>query len=307
MSNSFGLAIQGPQEITGNSSTTFTFPGDIAPGGYMYGFSQLNLNAGEAGDSQQAFSISLSDDGGGGSNSVTVTQKLNGFNTSSSSYVTCLAALGESLPNNLFFGNTVQTPIGTVATTNPISPTGPLAVATAALSGFSLSFGEKSDMDGIGASVGVAMNPDGTLGLLGTASLIGDEDGIDPNSTVTGSILVITTPIGSAGVGVYMQETTGTGEHLWQYVLWDATELAVFLQSFYAQFPIIDGIDTPTFTSLSVGGTSFSLGDNNGNPGFAQGNVPFNAVGYLGVTSSGATDNTPAQYQVASYLLVGVT
>ncbi len=237
---------------------------------------------------------------------MTVTQTLGGFNTSSSSYVTCLAAVAPNLPSNLFFANITQTTIGTPATANPVTPTGPLSVA--ALSGFSLSFGESSDLDGIGASVGVAMSPDGALAVLGTASLIGDEDGIEPNSTVTGSMMVITTPIDSAGIGVAMQQTTGTDDSLSQYVLSGANDLGVFLQSFYLQFPISDGAATPMLISLSVGGSSFSLGSEGGESGYAQGQVPFNASGYLGVTYYGRkTETTVSQYQVANYLLVGLT
>jgi hypothetical protein len=302
MANSFGLEISGPQEISGNGSTTFTFSGDIAPGGYLYGFSQLNLNAGEIVAYQQDFTISLSDNGGGGGNSVTVTQSLGGFNSSSSSYVTCIAVVASELPPGLYFANNTQTIIGAPSTTNPITPTAPPQVAVAALSGFSLSFSKGSSLDGIGASVGVSMSPaDGSLAMLGTASLIGGSKiGIQPTSTVNGSALVLSQP--SDEVGVYMQQNTGTDDDLWQYVLWNATQLGVFLQSFYLQFLIYHGPPTPVFSSLSVGGNNFWLGDQGGKPGFAQGSTPF--------TSSGFTDgypDLPAQYQVANYLLIGVT
>lgn len=306
MANSFGLEIAGPQQISGSGETTFNFTGDIAPGGYMYGFSQLNLNAGEIGAEQQEFTISLSDGGSGGGSSVTVTQSLGGFDSSSSSYVTCIAAVGPQLPANLFFANNAQTTIGTPSTTNPVMPSAPPSFAVSALSGFSLSFGKSSDLDGIGASVGVVMSPvDGSLAMLGTASLIGDGSGIQPTSTVTGGMLVLCEPTDE--VGVYMQQNTGTDDHLWQYVLWNATQLGVFLQSFYMQYPIESQLSTPTFVSLSVGGNDFWLGDHDGNGGFAQGNTPFTTSGDTGATSYGGYGKVSAQYQVANYLLIGVT
>jgi hypothetical protein len=300
MSNALNLEVQGPQQIVGTGSTTFNFSGDVSS--FTFGFTQIACASATPGDAQQTFSMLLSSNSGVGGTSVTVDQALTGFNPDTSySYVTCVATVG-STPNGVQLLTSAQAPIGGPAPTTESANMPTLAVAAAFLSGFYLEFGnDDTDIDGIGAGVGVAIAPSSTTtaSMIGSGFLIGDGSGIAAsNSYVTGGMILISAPL--SGVGVAMQAMVVPGS-LNEKVLSGPGNLAVFLQSFSAQYPISSSYGTPTFDHMTVGASKVSLD----RWGRARGDLVLSAWGYEGVTTY--LGQKRAWYDAATYVLIGMT
>ncbi|MBV8579092.1 MAG: hypothetical protein JOZ86_00485 [Candidatus Eremiobacteraeota bacterium] len=295
MSNPLNLEIQGPQYISGTGSTTFEFSDTVTS--CVFGFSKINAEQEDSVEDMQDFTLQLWTNGANGS-TVTVNQTVGGFVPDETySYVTCLATVG-STPEGVTLANSAKMPLGSSAlVTSSIG--GPPALCLGVLSGFGLQFTDDTDLDGIGAGVGVTMVPSGTpeIMLVGNGSLIGDEQAAASNTVSGGLICISAAALAAGGFNGTMVATAGQ-TNIWEWLLSNSTPATpgLFLQSFYFQWPIAFGLGGgPWFQSITAGGS---------NPTISSGGLAVTAYlnGYVNYGERHSPNQQPATYQTANYV-----
>jgi hypothetical protein len=239
------------QRIDGTGQATFDFGRPI--GAYVYGIRKFCLTSGTPGASMQDFGISYTpaDGTGVGYTRVTLQQNISaGMDPANTyAYVTVLAFLGGSTPQDLLLGNQRGMPLGVSG--NQLAPNNPPATSCAVLGGFSLvAQSTTADLDGIGAAVGMTCWPGDsgpTFSPVGTGELLG-------NSAVSGTIDIGHVIAGRAQPGIWLAAISldSPGETFTVPFGGTIAGAAVFLQSYYAQFDVSNP-PIPDFISLTVG------------------------------------------------------
>ncbi|MBV8645356.1 MAG: hypothetical protein JO225_15730 [Candidatus Eremiobacteraeota bacterium] len=203
-----------------------------------------------------------------------------------------------STPEGVTLANSAKMPLGSSAlATSSIG--GPPALCLGVLSGFGLQFTDDTDLDGIGAGVGVTMVPSGTpeIMLVGNGSLIGDEQAAASNTVSGGLICISAAALAAGGFNASMVGTTGQ-TNIWEWLLSNSTPATpgLFLQSFYFQWPIAFGLGGgPWFQSITAGGS---------NPTISSGGLAVTAYlnGYVNYGERHSPNQQPATYQTANYV-----
>ena len=264
------LALQ-TQRITGNDTATFTF--DAAIGAYVYAIQQLNFQFVVGAARFQRIGVALAPRGGGvGSDELTLEQTilLDGVDLLMTwMEVTVLAWLGQENPPGIFMQNQNGLDVGGVSQALATGGVAPL-VAGAAIAGFDFTFSSDHPYFlGLGVSCGAVQDLFATGGpavravaegsLTGSASFSGSVDA---------ALLALTAPQAGAAVdlvGIGSLDPTATstvGPYLNGQTLGSA---ALFIQSFYAQFPIEAPTSDPRH--LQIGSPASGIELNFGQPG----------------------------------------
>jgi hypothetical protein len=264
------LALQ-TQRITGNATATFTFGGSI--GAYVYAIQQLNFQFSETGDRFQRIGVALAPEGGGvGSNELKLAQTIlldGAVLPKTWTEVTVLAWLGAENPAGIFMQNQSGIAVGGVS--QPLATAGKTpVVAGAAIAGFDFTFGsDNSDLLGVGVSCGAVQD---LFAAGGPAVRAVAEGSLTGSTSFSGSVdvalLALTSPqagtaVDVVGIGSLAPTATSrVGPYLNGHTLGSA---ALFIQSFFAQFPIEGPAWFPI--QLQIGSPAAGLQLNTGQPG----------------------------------------
>lgn len=262
------LALQ-TQKIHGNASATFTFADTI--GAYVYAIQQLNLWTFNM--EFQRIGVSLSPQGGGvGSQELTLAQRilLDGADMPMTwTEVTVLAWLGAENPQGIFMQNQNGIGVGDVSESLATAGQAP-TVAAAAIAGFDFSFGaDNSGLLGIGMSCGAVQDLFAAGGpavrALAQGTLLG-------SSSFSGSVDAALLALTSAQPGVAVDvvsltsldatATSQVGPYNDGQTLGSA---ALFIQSFYAQFPNEE--PSTNMDQLTIGSPAEGIQLNTDQPG----------------------------------------
>jgi hypothetical protein len=243
------------QRIDGTGQATFDFERPI--GAYVYGIRKFCLTSGTPGAAMQDFGISYTPayGTGVGYTQVTLQQKISaGMDPATTyAYVTVLAFLGGSTPQDVLLGNQQGMPLGVSG--SQLVPNNPPAIGCPVLGGFSLvAQSTTADLDGIGVAVGMTCWPGdsgSTFSPVGTGELLG-------NSAVSGTIDIGHIIAGRAEPGIWLAAISLDSPNTTLAVplavpAGDTLAGAVvFVQSYYAQFDVSNP-PIPDFVSLTVG------------------------------------------------------
>jgi hypothetical protein len=264
------LALQ-TQRITGNDTATFTF--DAAIGAYVYAIQQLNFQFDVDADRFQRIGVALAPQGGGvGSNELTLDQRilLDGALIGDSwTEVTVLAWLGAENPAGIFMQNQNGLDVGGVSQPLATGGEAPL-VAAAAIAGFDFTFSsDRPYFLGLGVSCGAVQDlfaaGDPAVRAVAAGSLTGSASF---SGSVDAALLALTAPqpgtaVDVVGIGsLAATATSQVGPYLDGQTLGSA---ALFIQSFFAQFPIEAPTSVPS--QLQIGSPASGIELNFGRPG----------------------------------------